>query len=147
MDIESVTTWIDISVLESELSGVLLVLIELWLLVGLRTLSLRSLEARCGETVGAVQRTLALHAIRLWRPRIRLDGEVNGVKVRVEWSAPWGHEAVSVRVDAPAGRRDWRGEITLDSASIIGQVRRLVGAPLESDDDEQALAVDRGHEI
>ena len=52
MDIESVTTWIDMSVLESELSGVLLVLLEVWLLVGLRTVALRSLEVR--EKAGGV---------------------------------------------------------------------------------------------
>ena len=142
MDIESVTTWIDISVLESELSGVLLVLLELWLLVGLRTLSLRSLEARCGETIDEVQERLALCASRLWRPRLRLVGEVNGAKVRVEWSASWGQEGVSVRVDTLSGRRRWRGDVMLDSGSLVAEVRRLAGVPIDPGHDEQPITVD-----
>jgi len=142
VDIESVTTWIDISVLESELSGVLLILLELWLLVGLRTLSLRSLEARCGEIVSEVEHALALRTTRLWRPRLRLVGEVNGSRVRVEWSAPWGQEEVSVRVDTLSGRRRWRGDVTLDSGSLVAEVRRLAGVPIDPGHDEQPNTVD-----
>lgn|GEM_PF-5552505 len=127
MDIESVTTWIDMSVLESELSGVLLVLLEVWLLVGLRTVALRSLEVRVGACVDAVLRGLPLRRTKMWRPRIRLIGTVDTVAVRVEWRVAWGQECVVVRVDSDSGRHVWIGDVMTDSDVLLAKVREFLG--------------------
>ena len=132
MDIESVTTWIDMSVLESELSGVLLVLLEVWLLVGLRTLALRSLEVRVGKCVGEVLQGLSLRRTKMWRPRIRLVGAVDTAAVRIEWRVAWGNECLVVRVDSDNGRRVWVADVMTDSDVVLAKVRELLGEGVES---------------
>ncbi len=132
MDIESVTTWIDMSVLESELSGVLLVLLEVWLLVGLRTLALRSLEVRVGKCVGEVLQGLPLRRAKMWRPRIRVAGTLDTAAVRIEWRVAWGNESLVVRVDSDNGRRVWVGDVMTDSGVVLAKVRELLGEGVES---------------
>ena len=119
------SSWVDESLLLSELSGVLLLLVIAWILVLKNQLWQHWLRRRYQPALEQVAGAVGLHERRGWKARIGASGERDGARLLVQWRAGVGPHKLLVRVRRGLRRRTWVGSPDTSPARIIEQIERL----------------------
>jgi hypothetical protein len=102
-----VSSWIDESLILSEIAGVLLLLAIAWILVA--------------SALGLVEH-------RSWRGRLEARGRHQGSKLFVQWRAGVGPHKIMVRARRGLRRRTWVGAPDTPPEQITAQAERLISA-------------------
>jgi len=123
-----VSSWIDESLLLSELAGVLLLLAMAWILVIKNQLWQHWLRRRYQPALESVAVVAGLQEHRSWKARIEARGRVDGVRTMVQWRAGVGPHKLLVRVRKRLRRRTWVGAPDTPPERIIQQIERLRAA-------------------
>jgi hypothetical protein len=122
-----VTSWIDESLLLSELAGALLVLAALWVVVLKNQLWQHWLRGRYQPVLEQVASALGLSLHAGWRARIEARGRRDGVKVAVQWRAGVGPHKLTVRARRYLRTRRWTGAPDTPAPEVLAHVERMVG--------------------
>jgi hypothetical protein len=121
-----VSSWIDESLLLSELAGALLLLAIAWILVLKNQLWQHWLRRRYQPALEQVANSVGLRERRGWKARIEARGRRDGARLLVQWRAGVGPHKLLVRVRRGLLRRTWVGSPETPPERIIEQIERLV---------------------
>ncbi len=121
------SSWIDESLILSELAGVLLLLAVAWILVLKNQLWQHWLRRRYQPALEQVAGAAGLVERRGWRARIEARGRRDGVRLVVQWRAGVGPHKLLVRVRRGLRRRTWIGSPETSPERILAQIERLRG--------------------
>jgi len=121
-----VSSWIDESLLLSELSGALLLLVIAWIIVLKNQLWQRWLRQNYQGALQQLAGELQLRPRSGWRARLELRGRQGPVKVSVQWRAGVGPHRLLVKARRGLRRRKWIGRPDTPPAELRQQVERLV---------------------
>ena len=120
-------SWIDESLLLSELTGALLVLAAMWVVVLKNQLWQHWLRGRYQSALEAVASESGLAVVSGWRARIGARGRREGVRVEVQWRAGAGPHKLTIRARRSLRSRRWPGAPDTPAAQVRAHVERLVG--------------------
>ena len=121
------STWVDDSLIQSELVGILLLLSLLWILVLKNQLWKIWLREHYLGIAEELSQELGLSVVEDWKPRLILVGRTGQHELRVQWIAGVGPHRVTVMVGRRFKRRRWRGAPNTSAGEIARQARRLLG--------------------
>ncbi|MFH1467806.1 MAG: hypothetical protein ABIO70_25700 [Pseudomonadota bacterium] len=121
------SSWIDESLILSELTGALLVLAVLWVVVLKNQLWQHWLRGRYQSALESVAAELGLAVVSGWRARIEARGRRAGVKVKVQWRAGAGPHKLTIRARRAWRSRRWTGAPDTPAPEVLAHVERLVG--------------------
>jgi hypothetical protein len=120
-----VSSWIDESLLLSELAGALLLLVIAWILVIKNQLWQHWLRRRYQPALERVAGAAGLQERRSWKARIEARGRQDGARIVVQWRAGVGPHKLLVRVRRGFRRRTWVGSPDTPPERIVEQLERL----------------------
>jgi hypothetical protein len=123
-----VSSWIDESLILSELAGVLLLLVIAWILVLKNQLWQHWLRRRYLPALEHVAEACGLQERRGWKARLEARGHHDGVKLLVQWRAGVGPHKLLLRARRRFRRRSWVGAPDTAPERIVEQLERLRGA-------------------
>jgi hypothetical protein len=123
-----VSSWIDESLILSEIAGVLLLLAIAWILVLKNQLWQHWLRRRYQPALEQVASALGLVEHRSWRGRLEARGRHQGSKLFVQWRAGVGPHKIMVRARRGLRRRTWVGAPDTPPEQITAQAERLISA-------------------
>ncbi len=124
MDLEGIDTWVDLSVLNAVLAGVLILLAAVWALVVFNRLWQLWLSTQAADGIGAAQaQGLVLQPMGL-RARVIASGVVAGRSVRVEWRG--GVTGPHTRVVQGGAKR--RLPLVTDAAQLAAALKSMPAA-------------------
>ncbi len=121
------SSWIDESLLLSELAGALLLLAIAWILVLKNQLWQHWLRRRYQPALERVASAAGLAERRGWKARIEARGRRDGARLVVQWRAGVGPHKLLVRVRRGLWRRTWVGAPNTPPERILEQLERLSG--------------------
>ena len=120
------SSWIDESLILSELAGALLLLAIAWVIVLKNQLWQHWLRVRYQATLARVAGDLGLEPRNGWRARIEARGRRDGVRVSVQWRAGTGPHKLLVKARRRLRSRRWVGAPDVPPAQVRAEVERLV---------------------
>lgn len=120
------SSWIDESLILSELVGALLLLAIAWIVVLKNQLWQHWLRLRYQSALERVAHQLGLSERRGWRARLEASGRRGPVKLSVQWRAGVGPHKLLVRAKRRFRRRTWVGAPDTPPDQLVAQAERLV---------------------
>jgi len=121
-----VSSWIDESLILSELVGALVLLAIGWVIVLKNQLWQHWLRQRYQEPLVAVASALGLTSRSGWKARIEARGRRGAVRVSVQWRAGVGPHKLLVKARRNLRTRRWVGTPDAPPARVCTEVERLV---------------------
>lgn len=122
------SSWIDESLILSEMAGALLLLVIAWILVLKNQLWQHWLRRRYQPVLEQVAERVGLVEHRSWKARIEARGRAGGERLFVQWRAGVGPHKLLVRVRRGLRRRTWVGSPDTPSERIVAEIERLRAA-------------------
>ncbi len=120
------SSWIDESLVLSELAGVVLLLAMAWILVIKNQLWQHWLRLRYQPALEHVAGQLQLREQRSWRARLEARGRRGSVKLSVQWRAGVGPHKLLIRAKRRFKRRSWVGAPDTPPSELVRHAERLV---------------------